>query len=438
MGGLIARAYLSGLQDNGWPQPPASPRIRKLILIATPNFGSFYAANFSDLILSGTQASQMIPGSGFLWDIATWNQRGDDLRGVDALAIVGNGGPWTSSVLLPTVRPNESDGVVSLTSASLGFTGASPVRTRILPYCHTDAFSLDCTGPPGGSQPQPGIANVDEAPETGEIIFSFLADTTNWLSIGGTPATDPYLSEDGGMFFAWVNSADQYVTDLTQAYWGGFALQPGGDAGTIVYDEFVSEGTATFQLTSSSLGSVSCGSFTEPSGYYSAVRCKSLPLISSVTPRQNVSGAGLVVTTGGTISINGSGFGQQQCSGCQVLWALSQAPTVGYPLQLSSWSNGAITAYLPATLPGLTLPGLVIIYVELSASAFDSINIMAVAASACDVTKTGNTNVSDVQLIIDEALGVAPAVNDLNGDGVLNVTDVQIVINAAVGLGCSG
>jgi hypothetical protein len=55
----------------------------------------------------------------------------------------------------------------------------------------------------------------------------------------------------------------------------------------------------------------------------------------------------------------------------------------------------------------------------------------------CDVNQNGIINVADVQLIIDEALGVAPAVNDLNGDGVVNVLDVQIEVNAALGLGCA-
>jgi hypothetical protein len=92
MGGLIARAYLSGLQTNGTFSPPTSPRVRKLIEIATPNFGSFFAENYSDAIQNGTQTAEMIPGSTFLLNLATWNQRGDDLRGVDGLAIIGDGG----------------------------------------------------------------------------------------------------------------------------------------------------------------------------------------------------------------------------------------------------------------------------------------------------------------------------------------------------------
>jgi len=60
----------------------------------------------------------------------------------------------------------------------------------------------------------------------------------------------------------------------------------------------------------------------------------------------------------------------------------------------------------------------------------------AVTAFTCDINGDGAVNVVDVQLIVNEALGVAPPVNDLNHDGAVNVADVQIVINAALGLGC--
>jgi hypothetical protein len=56
---------------------------------------------------------------------------------------------------------------------------------------------------------------------------------------------------------------------------------------------------------------------------------------------------------------------------------------------------------------------------------------------SCDINADGFTNVADVQLIINEALGVSPATHDLNHDGAVNVADVQKVINAALGLGCS-
>ncbi|HXE64435.1 MAG TPA: cohesin domain-containing protein [Bryobacteraceae bacterium] len=56
---------------------------------------------------------------------------------------------------------------------------------------------------------------------------------------------------------------------------------------------------------------------------------------------------------------------------------------------------------------------------------------------SCDINADGTTNVADVQLVINEALGVTPSVHDLNHDGSVNVADVQKVINAALGLGCS-
>jgi hypothetical protein len=59
------------------------------------------------------------------------------------------------------------------------------------------------------------------------------------------------------------------------------------------------------------------------------------------------------------------------------------------------------------------------------------------AGNKCDINVDGLENVADVQLIINQALGVSAANNDLNGDHVVNVSDIQIVINAALGLGCT-
>jgi uncharacterized repeat protein (TIGR01451 family) len=56
--------------------------------------------------------------------------------------------------------------------------------------------------------------------------------------------------------------------------------------------------------------------------------------------------------------------------------------------------------------------------------------------SACDLYINGNINVTDVQLLLNEALGEAQAVHDLNHDGVVNAADAQTVINAVLNLGC--
>ncbi len=201
MGGLIVRAYLSGKQAAaGMFSPPANPKIRKAVFLATPHFGSYQANNplASSLFTNATQLGEMKPGSQFLWDLATWNQFGDDLRGVDALAVAGNAGKISSAA-------NASDGVVSLTSASLLF--AEPdMRTRVVPYCHiqtnsgseiesTEASLLACNGP--------GIAYIDSASHLSyEIISSFLAGTSAWQTIGKPPSQDNYLDQYGGLFVA--------------------------------------------------------------------------------------------------------------------------------------------------------------------------------------------------------------------------------------------
>ena len=307
MGGLIVRSYLAGLQATGGLSPVLNPRVRKFIEIATPNFGSFLAANYTDLLANGTQAAEMIPGSGFLWTLGTWNQGGDDLRGVDALAIIGNAGYWKSSIIATTQLNNASDGVVSFTSASLNF-ARDPSRTRILPYCHIDSATvagafIDCTGR--------GIANVDDAPETGAIVLSFLANTTAWEFTGYTNQT-----QYGGTYFAprkcgrnAVHAAFPCATRI--------AGPRGGWTNTIFYNEFVPPETAIFAATSTANQASTCGPFAVSGGTFSIFRCKYNPVIFSVGPLlPNV--AGRVVTSGGNITISGVGFGQL-CSGCQVL-----------------------------------------------------------------------------------------------------------------------
>ena len=64
--------------------------------------------------------------------------------------------------------------------------------------------------------------------------------------------------------------------------------------------------------------------------------------------------------------------------------------------------------------------------------------VVRVASSPCDVNNDGVINVIDVQVIVDQVLGLMPPISDLNGDGNINVVDVMIVVNAALGLGCPG
>jgi len=176
MGGLIARSYLAGKQSDGGFLPPDPHRVRKLVLMATPNFGSYLSFN---LPFVSRQLPEMTPGSDFLYDLGTWNDGKDDLRGVDALALTGNACGFEGEA-------NASDGLVSTMSASIGF-ARPPERTRILPYRHTDSVGVLCRAPNV-------MAKVD-GPEhlTARAVLSFLKDGDEWQTIGTTPAEDNVL-----------------------------------------------------------------------------------------------------------------------------------------------------------------------------------------------------------------------------------------------------
>lgn len=189
MGGLVVRSYLSGKQStSGVFRPPKDPLIRKWVSVATPNYGALIPSVFAD-ILPDTQARELVPGSQFLFDLATWNQNHDDLRGVDTVGIVGNAGGF---------GPFEggSDGTVAVTSASMSF--AEPDQhTRVLPYCHgasifNSILGFGCDAPP--------LARIQsENPLSWLIIDSFLSGTNDWKTAGHAPSEDPYLSQYGGV-----------------------------------------------------------------------------------------------------------------------------------------------------------------------------------------------------------------------------------------------
>jgi triacylglycerol esterase/lipase EstA (alpha/beta hydrolase family) len=90
MGGLVVRSYLAGKQTT--PEafsPPSDPKLRKWISIATPNFGAFFGGPLFQFA-PDEQVREMLPDSQFVFDLATWNQGHDDLRGVDAVAVAAS------------------------------------------------------------------------------------------------------------------------------------------------------------------------------------------------------------------------------------------------------------------------------------------------------------------------------------------------------------
>ena len=376
MGGLIARAYLAGIQPNETFQPPSPTLVRKLVLIATPNFGSFVAGNYVYSIAAGSQSAELVPGSALLWNLATWNQYYDDLRGVDALAVIGNAGSYIPNLSSSIMNNNASDGLVTLTSASLGF--AVPRQsfpTRVVPYCHIDPSAFTNANLGIFACNAAGIANVtDTSHLTGQIVRSFLAGTTAWSSIGTVSTSDPYLSKYGGMYFALMNSGGGYVEDLSGVSWGSVTLENGGDTNTIFYTDLAS-GTGAYTAASQSLGTVTCSTQTLALGYTSAQRCKIGAAVRSVTPLASTSLQ--VVAAGTTVTLNGANLGSQ-CGGCQVEATPAGASTA-QALTVTSWQSSAISVKLPANLTGLLTLQVV------ASTGGDTIGIMVAAPSTIAV-----------------------------------------------------
>ena len=200
---------------------------------------------------------------------------------------------------------------------------------------------------------------------------AFLADTSGWQSIGGAPKDDPWLSTVGGIYFAMQDQSGAYVTDVTAVEWGTVALTIGGDTDTVYYTDFVN-GTGEYQATSTSLGTLDCGTLAEPVGYFTAARCKIATAIFSVGPL--IGGPARIVAAGSTITIAGNDFGQQ-CASCQVL-AIPVNSATQTALQVSSWTNTAISATLPAAVTGF-------LTIQVNATpGTDAITIMAAVPAA--------------------------------------------------------
>ncbi len=275
MGGLVLRCYLSGKQDTaGMFQPPATVQIRRAVFLGTPHFGTPIAT----LLPVSTQVDEMASGSTFLFDLDTWNDATDDLRGVDAIAAVGNGGTG-----LLTGTDGFDDGVVPLTSGALRFYG--PGRTRVVPYCHIPGGGIitDYGLCPAGA---PGIADIDSAMhESAQIIVSFFNGTDAWQSVGTAAEDDKFLSIDGGVIAAEHAADDSSLAvDSASVSFALTALSLKLDTSSdgLAYVDLLSSGGFGLNVSSGSTGAIR--PITLPAGGYEPYLVKPGPLVAGVFP----------------------------------------------------------------------------------------------------------------------------------------------------------
>jgi uncharacterized protein (TIGR03437 family) len=350
MGGQIVRAYLSGLQPDGTLNPPAAPAIRKAVFLASANFGTGIT-DFAAVFGNDAQTTELSLGSTFNFALATWNQGIDDLRGVDSLAVIGNGG--TDMTLN---GQSVSDGVISFTSGSIGF--AQAAKTRIVPYCHISYASLeslagvlaDFVCAPG----TPGIAmGVNATDSNVQLVQSFISGTSAWQTIGQDPSQNAGVSSQSGVILRAKSAADQFVTLKDAAAGSNLNLGPGN---ATAYNEFVPSGTVTVKVDLSSGGAQLQQPVTLNPGYTTAITVKPGPLVAAVIPAAALV-TPRIVAPGTFISIYGSGLAL----------AAMQATSTPFPTNLGGTQvlvNGTaipvqyvsptqVNAVLPATLSGL-------------------------------------------------------------------------------------
>jgi uncharacterized protein (TIGR03437 family) len=356
MGGLILRSYLSGKQvAQGVFTPPATVPIRKALFIATPNFGSPVGALAFG---ASTQADELSSGSHFLMDLNTWNQNHDDLRGIDAAALAGNGGTGLA------VSPGFDDGIIALSSASLRFYKRGV--TRVLPLCHSaNGVTTQAGLCPSNAK---GIAKILAATDdNARLLVSFFTGTPDWQTIGADIDQSSFLKNGSGITVRARTAADQTILpssitatkklNMSNSEIGWTDLVTAGDLSVAV-----SDGTQSFTQT-----------VAVQSGGAQALVVKPGPSIAAVIPAAALVSP-LVVAPRMIISIYGA--------------ALDNAAITVNATPLAILYNSA--TQINAVLPGTLATGLAKLTLQ-NAAGSQTINVYVEPAYPAVFTLAGNT-----------------------------------------------
>ena len=353
MGGLILRSYLAGKQDVAPASflPPPSPLIRQAVFLSTPHFGTSLAA----VLGVDVQTQEMAPGSPFLFDLNRWNQGTDDLRGIRALSIAGNGGTGQESSI-----PGLDDGLVTLTSSSLGF--YKPGVTRIVPYCHTTSSLLTLFGYCRSSTPVINQITNDTSNPVSQILVSFLTGSSAWQSIGEAAEADPMLSVLAGVELQLhdQNDAPVMISSATVPNGNGGANKLPLNSNLSAYSDVLPAGTnINFQITPATSGTTQTASETLPSTTSIATIFKPGPVISpkGVVPAAGPAPFPLDVAPGAYVSIYGNNLASLTMTAAQPYpnqLADVQVFVNGLAQPLVFISSGQINFVYTNANPGLT------------------------------------------------------------------------------------
>ncbi|MDQ6675673.1 MAG: hypothetical protein M3Z09_00085 [Acidobacteriota bacterium] len=245
------------------------------------------------------------------------------------------------------------DGIVALTSASLGFYQLG--RTRILPLCHTDPGGLTGLARFCDSSVR-GIAQIRTASDdTARIVLSFLNGTAAWQTVGQAAEQDPFLSTGTGIYVRpfTADGAPQKLNSVSASGPGGANKKLNQSNDEIAYTDLFPAGLLNVTANTSS-GNLA-RTLTAIAGVEQALVLKPGHIIArvlpSAAPEFPYSFAPRMI-----VSIYGTGLArsiaQAQSLPLQLILNGVSASINGQPLSLLYVSPTQINAVLPGGING--------------------------------------------------------------------------------------
>jgi hypothetical protein len=372
--------------------------------------------------------------------------------------------------------PPPALGATATSGLTVSFASTSPAVCSVA----GTAVSLITTGNCSIVASQPGTATYAAAtPVTRTFLVSSL--TAQSITFGalatqtiGTPPTTLSATASSGLAVSYASNSQAVCTvtsttvTLVAAGTCSITASQNGNAAFAAATSVTQTFNVSLVLQTISFGSLSTQTLGSAVPPLSATVTSTLPVTftSNSTSVCTVAGSGVTLVSAGICSITASQPGDANYAAAApvtrtfIVAKVAQTITFG-PITTQTFgaappllnatasSNLAVTFAsnnpIVCTVAGTAITLLGVGTCSITASQSGSAGYVAappltqtftVSSSPCDINIDGFTNVADVQLIINEALGVTIGIHDLNHDGAVNVADVQKVINAALGLGC--